>query len=73
MLMAKAFYDIKCAKSQKVYELIKSTCLAIFRENKDKILPALKEKLDTYTSDQYIRLPDSIPSNAIFLCQLYCA
>jgi hypothetical protein len=73
MLLARAAADLEDEYSRHKLELIKDTVIQIYKEDRDTILPALREKLASYDSEPLIRLPDSIPSNEVFLAQLFCA
>lgn len=48
------------------------TCMAIYRDNRDQMLKFLSNQMTNYLGSPETRLPEFIPSNSIFLCQLFC-
>ena len=51
-------------------DLLKDTCFAVYRENKNAMLSFLKNSFDKYLESPAYRLPEFVPSNSIFLGQL---
>mmetsp|Transcript_27747 Transcript_27747/g.27435 ORF Transcript_27747/g.27435 Transcript_27747/m.27435 type:complete len:902 (+) Transcript_27747:376-3081(+) len=73
MLLCKSF-ELNLPKiSPETHSLIQETCRQIYLDNQDTMLKSLKDKVENYIAVAAIRLEDSIPSNQIFLSQLYIA
>jgi len=73
VLMAKAAISQNTEHKKFQFKLIADTCAAIYRDNKEMILPDLKVKLDSYLAKPDVRTVDQIPNNRVFLCHLYVA
>lgn len=73
LLFSKAAEDLSGDFQKKVFQQIKDTCLAIYREHKKSILPTLLPTLSKYVEDPLVRTVDSVPHNQVFLAHLYFA
>ena len=54
-------------------EIVKDTCLAIYRENRQSMLNYLKNIWENHYEKPAHRLPEFVPSNSIFLGQIWAA
>lgn len=52
--------------------LVKETCLAVYRDDKEYNLHKLKVQFEEYLTDAGSRLKENIPNNYVFLSQLLC-
>mmetsp|Transcript_32502 Transcript_32502/g.32230 ORF Transcript_32502/g.32230 Transcript_32502/m.32230 type:complete len:893 (+) Transcript_32502:457-3135(+) len=72
-IFVRVFEDAESEFQTFQFELIKDTCLAIYRDNRDQMIQHLQEWHSNYLSNPASRLPENISSNSIFLAQLFCA
>jgi hypothetical protein len=73
MLMAKSYQEADSDFSRLQFEMIRDTCLAIYRDNRDFMLKYNSENINNYILSPTNRLPENLASNSIFLCQVFCA
>ncbi|CAG9329104.1 unnamed protein product [Blepharisma stoltei] len=72
MLYAKAIEDAQTDFQYFQLNLIRETCLALYRDNKDLFLGRLKYQFDEYLTNVSSRLPSTIHNNSAFLAKLLC-
>mmetsp|Transcript_4486 Transcript_4486/g.4342 ORF Transcript_4486/g.4342 Transcript_4486/m.4342 type:complete len:503 (+) Transcript_4486:1059-2567(+) len=72
MLYAKAIEDAQTDYQYFQLNLIRETCLALYRDDKDLFLGRLKYQFDEYLTNAISRLPSMIHNNSAFLAKLLC-
>lgn len=72
-ILARAIEDSDSEFLKFQCELLKDTCIAVYQDNKQAMLPYIKGTFERAIDNPLNRLPEFIPSNSIFLAQLWAA
>ena len=72
-ILVKALEDCDTEFARFQCEMIKETCLAVYRDNRQVMSGTIKRHFEKYLEKPSHRLPKHIPSNSIFVCQLWAA
>lgn len=72
-ILLRALEDEDSEFSRFQTEIIKETCLAIYQDNRTSMFSYLKNTFEKYLDNPSHRLPEHVPSNSIFLGQIWAA